>query len=888
MNAPTLSIPHLSDAPSARGGVSLLGGADGAELDDLLPGGVYALVPQSPPSRFPLWVNLLRGAIGQGRTAHVMLRAEPEDFLHRLEASGWSEARHAWTAGNLGLYRMADGFSKLLFRMDVGALTKELGYWGVDAQSLLLVDAGDELLSLHDLSLATSQLIKLKAWARTASVPVLLNFTQVGSSGGVGSLNGLMDHFSGMARLQSDAVGPTLTLDYWQSSLGTAAGRTLGLAVESDGYRLRPLASAASGDRRRTVDTPSASAAPDADSVTWSEGYTLDQVWARELQMLTGQPWKHVSSVAELMAQAGVAAAPLAVLGYGPDTDLAELARSVHAVRLKLPGRGHLVVAEHRVSLRYANELMLLKLGADAVIRQDLPLDRWPVVLKGLKTPAQRKMPDLDVQTALASASTSQGRGYLPVSDFLNEVRLALQRGQLLGVPIALAVLKPLRTTALADAVELARFRRAGDFITTDGEKLYVFFNACSLTRGQEVLDGTFQGRLFEVVSSMDWMASEIDIDNLLQTLAKRQAAHPFELARPETTQQAPLPGQALADEQSHEPLVSAADSVTTAVADFGAVVEPLTPAAALPWAAPPALHGRLPQQLPAEEDDALAPVGSLVEHVHRVDVVAPEAQHAHRVQLSAMGIPPAAELLTSQTPRPPKIREPMAAPKPPLAVSADPVLLAEPDLAVLPVVPALPLQAAPALSPSPSTSAAGTLAGWAASARRRLVQATEGSSAPAGAQLRGVEPVLRSLAPVEPLPPVVPLVHVDRNQPARAIVQPPQPSQPVPAPTIRVVPAEPAVRAAPPPPAVVAEPPPTPVKKVAQRVSGVQPHVPPAATLLPPNGARTVREFGAPSAAESLGSQPTAAEGGKSLRRLATAPDTKPAAPGRQTGTRQ
>lgn len=884
MNAPTLSIPHLSDAPSARGGVSLLGGTDGAELDDLLAGGVYALVPQSPPSRFPLWVNLLRGAIGQGRTAHVMLRAEPEDFLHRLEASGWSEARHAWTAGNLGLYRMADGFSKLLFRMDVGALTKELGYWGVDAQSLLLVDAGDELLSLHDLSLATSQLIKLKAWARTASVPVLLNFTQVGSSGGVGSLNGLMDHFSGMARLQSDAVGPTLTLDYWQSSLGTAAGRTLGLAVESDGYRLRPLASAASGDRRRTADTSNASAAPDADSGTWSEGYTLDQVWARELQMLTGQPWKHVSSVAELMVQAGVATAPLAVLGYGPDTDLADLARSVHAVRLKLPGRGHLVVAEHRVSLRYANELMLLKLGADAVIRQDLPLDRWPVVLKGLKTPAQRKMPDLDVQTALASASTSQGRGYLPVSDFLNEVRLALQRGQLLGVPIALAVLKPLRTTALADAVEMARFRRAGDFITTDGEKLYVFFNACSLTRGQEVLDGTFQGRLFEVVSSMDWMASEIDIDKLLQTLAKRQELHPFELTRPETAPQAPQPGHPPADEQSNGPLAGAADSATTVVADLGAAAESLTPAAALPWAAPSAPHSRPIHQAPAQEDEALAPVGSLVEHVHRLDVVVPEAQHAHRVQLSATGIPAATEVLVPAEVRSPQIRVPMVAPRPPEVHSVAPD---EREAS-----PPLPLQAAPKPSSSPATSAVGTLAGWAASARQRLMQATEGNSAPSGAQLRGVQPVLRPLASVEPLQPLVPLAHVDSAQPAStratARSQKPEPRQPETVPTIRVVPAEPAVRAAPPPPAAEAEPPPVPVKQLAQRVSGVQPHVAPAKTLLPPDGARTVREFGTPSAAESVRSLPTGTEDGKSLRRLATAPGKKLVSPGRQTGSRQ
>jgi hypothetical protein len=193
------------------------------------------------------------------------------------------------------------------------------------------------------------------------------------------------------------------------------------------------------------------------------------------------------------------------------------------------------------VSLRYGNELMLLRLGADAVIRQDVPLNKWPGVLSGLQSQPPRPKPDLDVQTALANAASPQGKGYLEIPGFLAEVESALERGHALGVPFALAVLHTRPDQAIADGVASAQCRRKGDFLTTDGEKLFVFFNACSLTRGPQVLESIFEGMLPTLVAGIDWMASEIDIQQLMKTLKLRHEQRPFQLALQPTNPARPV-----------------------------------------------------------------------------------------------------------------------------------------------------------------------------------------------------------------------------------------------------------------------------------------------------------------------------------------------------------
>lgn len=530
-----------ANPPADRPALCLLAGQDSGQLDSLMSGGVYALTPQSPPARYPLWAGLLRDATRDGRICHVLIRVPAPDFLARLVSDGWPDATDAWRAERLRIYPMVAEFSTHVFRLDIEGLTAEFGYWGFRADELLLIDAADELLSLHDVTLATSQLTKLRHWARNHNVPMLLNFSMGATSEAAAALTRLMDNLSGLARLHNDHTGPVLTLEYWQGALGTAAERMVLLEQGVRGYALRPVKPAAeavaggalalqvveSGAERLVAPPP-----PPALSIA------QDKVWARELQMLTGLDWQSRSEIAGMLALCKGHDAPLLVLRFGPDSALSELASDIHRLRTQIGLHARIVVAEHRVSLRYTNEMMLLRLGASAIIRQDIPLVRWPAALDALKGQSARAMPDVDVGTALANAASPQSRGYLEVPDFLSQLYEAQERSRVLDVPFALAAITP-KPYSIGTAIAAAHFRRNGDFITTDGRLVVVFFNACSVTRGMQVLDSTFEGVSDQFVVKVDWMSSDRDVDGLISRLADGHASDPFDLAAYEEAAQA-------------------------------------------------------------------------------------------------------------------------------------------------------------------------------------------------------------------------------------------------------------------------------------------------------------------------------------------------------------
>lgn len=517
--------------------ITLLGGQGLDGFDELLPGGVYALVPQSPPARFPLWARLLKDAVATGRVCHVLLRTEPAEFLARLDASGWTGAQAAWMDETLRIYPMVDGFSKLLFRRDVSGLTEELVHWGVQSSDFMLVDAGDELLSLHDLFLATSQIIKFKAWVKTMRLPVLLNFSLAGAGSGMTSLTSLMDHFSGLARMHSDENGSLLTLEYWQSSLGTVAERTVYLNGEPESKR-QPMAArpafyspsmelappqSPSMPMATPAAAPLAAAAPTVVSrpVAVTTGhFTNDHMWARELQMLTGDVWQAKVSAQDIFEAAEGLSTCEIVLRYARNSVLEALARDIDFLRSHLPF-ARIVVAEHRAALRYPNELMLMKLGADVVIHQDMAVGRWPGILHSLQTQPLRRFEKLSIETVFANAASSDEMGFLELPRFLAEVQDVMKKAQTMGVPFAMAVLSAHGGVVSSEFIQAARIRRQGDFLTTDGLRLFVFFYGCSLTLGPQILDSVFEGRVNEFAADVDWVASELDIHYLIQHLEK-------------------------------------------------------------------------------------------------------------------------------------------------------------------------------------------------------------------------------------------------------------------------------------------------------------------------------------------------------------------------------
>ena len=145
----------------------------------MLPGGVYAMVAETPPARFPILAASMAGAVNGNIPTTLLVPSAPKVFIDRLAQVGFPGANTAIETGHLQVFQLQDDFSKKMFRFGAEAFVSELDHFRLPAQSYLVIDQADELLSLHDISLALEQAEALGQWARKLKVTILLVFTRV-------------------------------------------------------------------------------------------------------------------------------------------------------------------------------------------------------------------------------------------------------------------------------------------------------------------------------------------------------------------------------------------------------------------------------------------------------------------------------------------------------------------------------------------------------------------------------------------------------------------------------------------------------------------------------------------------------------------------------------
>lgn len=224
------ALSPIDDISLGWHGVRMLADSPDAS-DGLVPGGTYALLAETPPARLPLMAGVLQTAEAARVPVTLLLPTQsPAVFMERVRVAGYSQISDALETGQLAIYQFQADFSKKMFRYGAESFARELEYYEVPPNSLLLVDQADDLLSLHDTALAIRQIQTISAWAAQRMMPVLLVFTRAaGSSISMESVNGLMDNLAGLARVGVDREGITLSFEFWQGPFGTVAARSVAL-----------------------------------------------------------------------------------------------------------------------------------------------------------------------------------------------------------------------------------------------------------------------------------------------------------------------------------------------------------------------------------------------------------------------------------------------------------------------------------------------------------------------------------------------------------------------------------------------------------------------------------------------------------------------------------
>lgn len=471
--------------------------------NSMVPGGLYVLVAETPAARFPLLASTFSTALKDGRRCGVILSGNPEHFVQRMESLGGMSATRALMNKQLQLFVTQEEFPKKMFRFGADTFVRELEQFDVTEGCYLVFDQADDLISLHDISLAQEQFDTLGKWLMQRQVTALLVFLRV-TEADAATLNALMDGMNGIVRLGADEDGLRLAFDYWQSPEGTVAARN---------YQLATLVSGQYEAAVKTLAVPQISGAVLGEETSASlepqdrQYFYMDPDLGSLSTQVAGV-WQQVDTLVGLMHATRTNREATVIFCYGPNGNIRQLAEAAHTLRINLGKHAQLIVQEKNAALRYQNEALLLRLGINMVIHRDVPRARLPLLLDSVVGQVFSREVDVDFEAALASVTPPHVRGYLPPARFVREVQTLLDRSANLNIPFVLGIGKPIEGVAMIDVLSTMHIARSGDLVTADNEFCYVFLSACQqtviLSTMERILgvrtDTLFQELRFQVV----------------------------------------------------------------------------------------------------------------------------------------------------------------------------------------------------------------------------------------------------------------------------------------------------------------------------------------------------------------------------------------------------
>lgn len=197
-------------------------------------GRVYALSTSCPTIRFPLLGSLVGNAIDAGVPCSLILRSRAAEYLEQLNTPAKIDLPRAFAHRALSVYLMQDDFQKKLFQSGARRMLDEISKFGVPEESLVVFEHATDLLNLHDMSLARSQLDAIADWSREEKVTSLIVFANTQDQRVI-SPRALLDSMSGMAEFEDDREGLVLSFPYWRSCEQVATGERYLLQLNQAG-----------------------------------------------------------------------------------------------------------------------------------------------------------------------------------------------------------------------------------------------------------------------------------------------------------------------------------------------------------------------------------------------------------------------------------------------------------------------------------------------------------------------------------------------------------------------------------------------------------------------------------------------------------------------------
>lgn len=422
-------------------------------------GRAYAVTANSAPAQDAFLCGLVAESLRQGRCVLLVAASTPDAVLQALPAHGLDGAAEQ-AAGRLCVLRLDVQAAALMARHGAQRLLDEMDHYFDVRDGLIVIAGADAVLDSAHPRTTQAQAQAYARWLLGRRATGVFVFS---SRGNLSALDG---SFAGLAHLSSDAHRLRWEVDHWRAPEGSLIHRDYGLAAAPGGSGLLADGGQYSARERRVL------AAPDRDTV---------YATSASVSGARGLPpgWHTVTAAAELAEIAAGAIAATFVLDLERGHSLEALAQLIHRMRSSAGNGIKIVVRERGRRLRYNQEMLLLRVGANSVIDASLSFSRFLAAIEALREQIFTREIAPDFDQALRAAMPPAACGYLRPQEFCAAVREAADRGQALGLRSALLRLVILPQLSHLEVLRSLHLTRAGDLFTADDRSVYLFLFAC-------------------------------------------------------------------------------------------------------------------------------------------------------------------------------------------------------------------------------------------------------------------------------------------------------------------------------------------------------------------------------------------------------------------------
>jgi hypothetical protein len=189
---------------------------------------------------------LLSANVAAGARCALLTPLSPQQFMSRCNARRAALFHEAIGREQLLIFTMVGDYDRNIFRFGPEKFLCELKDFGLQDESLLVVDQAESLFSLHDRELALEQLSAYQEWLKQTRSTALLLFSHAAEQGArAGSCQTVVDNTRGSARLVCERGVHEIWVDFWHPAEETKNGRRI---VLEPGDRKKSLQEAFSGD----------------------------------------------------------------------------------------------------------------------------------------------------------------------------------------------------------------------------------------------------------------------------------------------------------------------------------------------------------------------------------------------------------------------------------------------------------------------------------------------------------------------------------------------------------------------------------------------------------------------------------------------------------------